>query len=514
MSDIPADPAFLARIPLGLGPVVEFGGPSLAAWFAARDPAVIVSTGAPPGSAGLVLLRGAPEDPAAAIAAAAALLREDGVLLLDLPNAEHWRIAARLIEGGATPARIPPGAVTREGLLKAVEAAGLVPLDVPPPARDEAAAAFAQKIAPALGIAPEAYLRRALPARWLLRAGRRPAMPLAIVAHVLKPVGGVNDVRVDLPLGMVATRPGIGLRIAQQPETPTLPEGTPRILLLQRRLLDSPQAPGFVNHFRQRGWVIVQEFDDDPDHWPVIAGSNHFAFRGVHAVQTSTPRLEALFRQFNDEVKVFPNTVAELPEVRNFRDPSRLTLFLGALRREEDTAPFLPVLNQLLREAGDRLAVEVIFDRAGFEALATPHKRFRPLLPYAEYRAAMAGCEIAFLPLADTPFNNCKSDLKFVEAASHGLCCLASPVVYGGTVEEGRTGMIVRTPEEVGAALRALLAAPEKARAMGTAARNWVAANRMMARQVETRLGWLRSLWERREELDALLVKRAPEVTR
>jgi glycosyltransferase involved in cell wall biosynthesis len=514
MSDIPPDPALLARIPLGLGPVVEIGGASLAAWFAARDPAVTVSAEAPPGSAGLVLLRGAPEDPAAAIAAAAGLLREDGILLLDLPNAEHWRIAARLLEGGAAPARIPPGAVTREGLLKAVEAAGLVPLDVPPPARDAAAAAFAQKIAPAIGVAPDAYLRRALPERWLLRAGRRAAVPLAIVAHVLKPVGGVNDVRVDLPLGMVATRPGIGLRIAQQPETPTLPEGTPRILLLQRRLLDSPQAPAFINHFRQRGWVVVQEFDDDPDHWPVIAGSNHFAFRGVHAVQTSTPRLEALFRQFNDEVMVFPNTVAELPEVRNFRDPSRLTLFLGALRREEDTAPFLPVLNEVLREAGDRLAVEVIFDRTGFEALATPHKRFHPILPYAEYRALMGGCEIAFLPLSDTPFNNFKSDLKFVEAAAHGLCCLASPVVYGATVQDGRTGMIVRTPAEVGAALRALLAAPEKARAMGAAARDWVAANRMMARQVETRLAWFRSLWERREALDAALVRRAPEVTR
>jgi hypothetical protein len=513
MTEIP-DAALLARIPLGLDPVAELGGTGVLAWLRRRDPAIESPADPQPGAARLVVLHGAPADPSAAIAAAARLLAEDGVLLLDLPNAGHWRILAELAEGAAAPPRSPPHAMTREGLLAAIAAAGLVPLDVPAPPRDPAAEAFAQKLAPALGIPAEALLRRALPARWLLRAARRPAAPLAILAHVLKPVGGVNEVRVDLPLGMVATRPGIWLRIAQQPETPALPEGTPRILLLQRRLLDSPQAPAFVNHFRQRGWVVVQEFDDDPAHWPVIAGSDHFAFRGVHAVQTSTPPLAALFRQFNDEVQVFPNTVAELPETGNFRDPSRLTLFLGALRREEDTAPFLPVLNQVLREAGERLAVEVIFDRAGFEALATPHKRFRPILPYAEYRAAMAACEIAFLPLADTRFNNFKSDLKFVEAASHGLACLASPVVYGGTIEDGRTGMIVRTPEELGAALRALLAAPERARAMGAAARDWVAANRMMARQVETRLAWFRSLWERREALDAALVQRAPEVTR
>lgn len=510
MTDIPADPALLARIPLGLGPVVEIGGASVAAWLARRDPAQPVLADAAPGSAGLVVLHGTPADPAAAIAAAARQLAEEGVLLLDLPNAEHWRIAARLLEGGAAPAAIPPHAMTRQGLLEAVAAAGLVPLDVPPPPPDEAAERFCARIAPALGLTTEAYRRRALPERWVLRAARRAPAPLAIVAHVLKPVGGVNDVRVDLPLGMLATRPGIGLRIAQQPATPTLAEDTPRILLLQRRLLDSPQAPAFVNQFRRQGWVVVQEFDDDPAHWPVIAASDHFAFRGVHAVQTSTPALEALFRQFNGEVAVFPNTVAELPEIANFRDPARLTLFLGALRREDDLAPFLPVLNQVLGEAGERLAVEMIFDRAGFEALATPHKRFHPILPYAAYRALMGGCEIAFLPLADTRFNNFKSDLKFVEAASHGLCCLASPVVYGATVEEGRTGMIIRTPEELGAALRALLAAPERARAMGQAARGWVAANRMMARQVAPRLAWFRALWARRAELDAALLARAP----
>jgi glycosyltransferase involved in cell wall biosynthesis len=335
-----------------------------------------------------------------------------------------------------------------------------------------------------------------------------------VVAHVLKPVGGVNEVRIDIPLTALASRPGVGLRIGQSPEIPALPEGTPRILILHRRLLDSPHSPGFVNHFRRLGCVIVQEFDDDPAHWPVIAGSAHFAFRGVHAVQTSTPRLEALFRSFNEEVATFPNTVAELPVQANFTDPSRLTLFLGALRREEDTAPFLPVLNAVLAEAGDRLQVEVLFDRAAFDALRTPHKRFHPLLPYAEYRAVMARCELAFLPLGDTPFNNCKSDLKYVETGAHGLCCLASPVVYGATIREGETGFIVRDPQELGRRLRELLAAPERARSIGAAARDWVRANRMVASQVPARLAWYRSLWDRRAELEAALLRRAPELAR
>jgi hypothetical protein len=532
---------------MGLGLVVEIGcgEGALGAWLARRDPrARRIATAAdpaaaahaaphyeavhvlppeagapvPPGTADLVVLHGALADPAAAIQAAAPLLAPQGLLLVELPNAGHWRLAEAAL---AAVTRSDPGSpppqpgLGYDAMLAAVRKAGLVALDLHAPTPDEAEAkVFATRIAPllaSLGTDPATWLRRAGPASWVLRAGRVAPTPLHLVAHVLKPVGGVNDVRMDLPLGALATWPGVTLRLGQRPDTPSLPPDAPRVLILHRRLLHAPDAPAFIEQFRRQGWVVVQEFDDDPAHWPVIAGTNHFAFRGVHAVQTTTPKLEALFRTFNDEVGVFPNTVAELPVPRNFADPSRLTLFLGALRRDQDMAPYIPVLNQVLAKAGARLRVEVIFDRATFDALHTTHKRFHELLPYPAYRALMAHCEIAFMPLGDTPFNNFKSDLKFVEGAAHGLACIASPVVYGPTIRDGETGLIIRTPEEFGAALRGLLADPARARAMGMAARAWVRDNRLLADQVPHRMAWYRSLWARRAQLDAALVARAPE---
>lgn len=510
-------PPLLQRVPMGLGLVVEIGDGSLRPWLARRDPAarhVVLpvaagGAGAPrPGTADLVVLHGPIADPAAAIAAAAPLLGPDGLLLAEVPNADHWRLA------GARP----EGALTFDALVGAVRAAGLLALDALAPVPEEAAArAAAARLDPVLaapGPRLNSWLRRAGPERFVLRAGRRAPQPLHLLAHVLKPVGGVNDVRIDLPLGAAATWPGVTARLGLQPATPDLPADVPRLVVLHRRLLHTPQAPDLVNHFRQRGWVVVQEFDDDPAHWPVIAQSGHFAFRGVHAVQTTTPPLEALFRTFNDEVAVFPNTVDALPEPANFADPSRLTLFLGAMRREQDVAPFLPALNASLAKAGAQMAVEVIADHAAFDALATPHKRFHPLLPYADYRALMARCEIAFMPLADTRFNGFKSDLKFVEAGAHGLCCLASPVVYGATIRDGETGLIIRGPDDLARALRGLLADPARARAIGAAARGWVRERRMLAAQTPARLAWYRSLWERRAALDAALLARAPELRR
>jgi SAM-dependent methyltransferase len=542
-ADPPASrPALLDRVPMGLGLVVEIGcgEGALGAWLARRDPgarrigttadpaaaaraaphyeAVHVAppeAGAPvpPGTADLVVLHGPVADWAAAIGAAAKLLGPRGVLLAEIPNAGHWRLAEQAL---ATGLPAPVGGLGYDAMLAAVKAAGLHALDLFAPVAEEAeAAAFAGRIGPvlaSLGATPAAWLRRAGSARFLLRASRAPAARLDLVAHALKPVGGVNDVRIDLPLGALATWPGVTVRLGQSPDTPDLPAEAPRVMILHRRLLNTPDAPRFINQFRRRGWVVVQEFDDDPAHWPVIAGSDHFAFRGVHAVQTTTPALEALFRGFTDEVAVFPNTVSDLPEPANFADPSRLRLFMGGLRRGPDYAPYLAELNQVLAQSGSRLAVEVIFERETFDALRTTHKRFHPLLPYPAYRALMARCEIAFMPLADTRFNGFKSDLKFIEAGAHGLACLASPVVYGATIRDGETGMIVRSPAEFGAALRGLLADPARARAMGAAARGWVRDNRMLASQTPQRLAWYRSLWERRAALDAALVARAPEL--
>ncbi len=522
--------ALVSRVPLGVGQVVVVGGgTALAAALRRRDPAmrlVTVEDSAAEILRGVdaivwpdVLARQA--EPEAALRRAAEHLAPDGVLVFGTPNPEHWSVLSGMIRGGWAPGGTGPverahlRALPPDDIRAALDAAGLVPLDMLPQGVDETAAnAFTKAMAPALqalGVGAEAFFRRVAPRRFLWRATRRRPTPLVVVAHVLKPVGGVNEVRIDLPLGGLATRPGVVTRIAQNPETPALPQDTPRIMLLHRRLLNSPDAPAYVDGFRKRGWLVVQEFDDDPAHWPVIAQTNHFAFRGVHAVQTTTPRLEALFRAFNDEVGVFPNTVAELPEPANFADPRRLTLFLGALRREEDTAPFLPVLNEILAEADGRLAVEVLFDRSTFDALQTPHKRFGGILPYAEYRALMSRCEIAFLPLNDTPFNNFKSDLKFVEAGAHRLAVLASPVVYGAAVRDGETGLIIRSPEEMRIALRRFLARPEEARALGERARDWVRENRLLAGQVQARLDWYRSLWARRAELDAAMLRRAPE---
>jgi SAM-dependent methyltransferase len=550
-----ANPDLLSRIPLDARMVLDVGcgAGGLGAAFRLRNPATrligiepdatLAEAAAPhyeqvlridiettppplpPGSLDALVFGDVLEhlrDPWAVLKRDAALLAEEGVLLACVPNIEHWSFVARLLTGtwryekmglfDETHLRW----FTRDGMKQALDQAGLVPLEAAPRIFGrEKAEAFAHQITPALkalGVTPDDWFRRSAPLQYVWRAVRRKPAPMVLVARTLKPVGGVNDVRIIEPFAALSTRPGVLIMAGQNAELPKTEPDVPRVMVLHRRLLDSADSPAYLRALRATGAVLVQEFDDDPAHWPSIARTDHLAFRGVHAVQTSTAPLRALLSPFNDEIGVFPNALAALPPPRNFQDPARLTLFFGALNREADIAPFLPALNAVLAEAEGRLAVAVVHDRRSFDALDTPHKHFTPTTDYAGYRAVLARCELAFLPLADTRFNRMKSDLKAVEAGGHRLCSLASPVVYGESLRHGETGLLVPGPEQFAAELRALLAAPARALAMAEAARGWVQAERLLHRQVAPRLAWYRALWARRAALDAALLKRVPAI--
>ncbi len=209
---------------------------------------------------------------------------------------------------------------------------------------------------------------------------------------------------------------------------------------------------------------------------------------------------------------VFPNAIRALPDVRNFLEPEALTLFFGALNRERDWASLMPVLNDVAEKAGGRLRFCIVHDQGFFDALQTPHKRFTPTCDYETYLALLAHCELSLMPLGDSAFNRAKSDLKFIEAGACRVASLASNIVYAGSIEDGRTGLLFHNADELRDRLLRLVAMPELARGLGDAARHYVATERMLAYQVAPRIAWYRSLWARRAELNNALYARLMDV--
>ena len=451
-------------------------------------------------------------------------LRENGVAVISIANLEHWRFAEQLLRGSwnyedsGLLDRANVRWFTLPMLRAALSGAGLHPVDVAPRLGDTAEAEqFVRTIEPglaALGVDVPHFLRRAATERYIWRATRKPVDRIHVTSTMLAPIGGVSHVRVVEPMQAMGTDPAVSGRIVSPTTAIEQPDPPPRIFVYHRPLLAGDEGIQHVRELIGAGYVLVCEFDDHPDYIKVLQRPDIQNFRAVHAIQTSTEPLATVLRRENPEVAVFPNAVHELDSPRNFTDPTRLTLFFAGLNREEEWPPLLPALNAAASIVGERLRFHIVNDRGLFDALMTPHKQFTPLCDYATYRSLLAQCEFSFMPLADGPFNRCKSDLKFLEAAACGVTAVASEVVYSNSIEDGRTGFVFRDARELQQKLLHLVAQPDLAQAMGLAARTHVAEHRMLAYQVQNRIAWYRSLWARREALHKSLLARVPELAR
>ncbi len=457
-------------------------------------------------------------DPWAVLTAQARALSPDGTVLVCMPNVEHWSLAERLLRGtfdyesqgllDRTHLRWFTVAMTRDALSKA----GLIPQSVTPRVFGlPQAQAFVEAMAPALttlGIDPANYLQRASPIQHVWRARKTEIARLHVVSTALNPVGGVTDVRILEPMSAIATDCSISSYIVPNFDPPDLPLDEPKIFILHRPRLPLDHWHNVVRRLSGRGYIVVVEFDDQPELMLPSQRPGLHTFRVAHAVQTSTEPLGAYFAGLNPEVAVFPNAIRRLPDARNYAELDNLTLFFGGLNREDDWSPFLPVLNAVAALADERLRFQIVSDRALFDGLNTPHKTFAPLCDYETYGRLLGGCELSFMPLSDTPFNRCKSDLKFIEAASHRVAAIASTTVYGDSIKDGETGLLFSDSNSLQRLLMRLLAEPHLGRTIGDAAQAYIIRHRMLAYQVSRRIAWYRSLWHRREALHHGLVSR------
>ncbi len=451
-------------------------------------------------------------------------LSENGTVLVCMPNVEHWSFAFRLMAGNFEYEeqglfdRTHLRWFTPRNMAKALMDAGLELSDVAPrPINIEDAQRFVAALAPglqAIGIDPAEYLNRAGPLQFIWRARKTPLARMVVNSTMLTPQGGVSDVRVLEPIRALRTDCAILATVMAEADLNPQLSDVPKIAVLHRPLLVGEAGFSRIRTLLEKNYVIISEFDDHPSFMADrgMKLDRLLTFRAVHAVQTSTFALAETLRLENPEVGVFPNGIFELSPVHNFNDPEKLTMIFAALNREDDWAPLMPALNEVARAVGGRLHFQVVHDQAFFDALDTPYKTFTPMCDYASYRKLLSDAEIAFMPLSDTPFNRAKSDLKFIEAASCRVTAIASNVVYGDTIEDGKTGMLFGSPMELRSALLRQLAYPEAARKLADAARDYVAKERMLAYQVAARTAWYRDLWERREELNAALKARLPEL--
>jgi len=345
----------------------------------------------------------------------------------------------------------------------------------------------------------------------VLRGRRAEDTPLRVLHAVPEMFGGCNVVRMGEPAEFLNSLPGVEAATVDINRPFPMPPGQDRLLVIQRSGLDQQRSLESVRSILKAGYILVMEMDDHPDYCSGYRENGFFNFRAAHAVQVSTGPLAEWTRIHNPNVAVFENQIARLPEVPLRRVGHDVSMIFGAANRAGDWAPYMDALNRVL-QARPRFRVHVVHDRDFHEALRTDRKTFAGTLPLPQYHAAISRADVCFMPLADTEFARCKSDLKFLDAAMTGAVALASPTVYAATIRDGETGVLFDSPEALESRLIALIDDDARRQAISRAAYAHVRDARMLAYHVEARARWYRMLLSERARLDRELREREPRL--
>jgi SAM-dependent methyltransferase len=358
------------------------------------------------------------------------------------------------------------------------------------------------------GIASDTFANQVHAYQYVVRALKPPAEvePFHIHAVVNRcPENGTccERPRIDEPLRALQTIPGIRTTIGTD-----MPSDLPPSVLIQQRDFDI--------HLEWQAMVaektvIVAEWDDDPRAFPALAESDYLPLRAAHAVQVSTEALADVVRRWNPNVVVFENQLAELAPMPVKKDGPPSIIF-GALNRQDSWRSIMPALNRVLADHPE-IFVRAIHDSDFFDALETKHAYFYPFQDYEGYRQLLRQSHIALLPLEDTPFNRCKSDLKFLECAAEGVAVLASPVAYLDTLQDAHSGLCYASETTFEYHLRYIIGHEYFRRAMANDAYAYVRDHRMLRQHYRARLEWYRELVRRKSRLDRELLARCPELS-
>ena len=222
------------------------------------------------------------------------------------------------------------------------------------------------------------------------------------------------------------------------------------ILVMQRQIVANRDLWfASIRSLSTKGWLLVAEWDDHPDLLPAPAKAiwdtnPWLSMSSAHACQVSTPLLADVFRAQTRRLRCSPTSGP--PAARKARRRAYPHRLRGA---QPDRSRRLGRKGARCGAAADsRVEIVIVHDEALFASLETPQRRFLPLLPYRDYLELLATADIAVLPIVGNEFEMYKSPLKFLECASRGAACVASPTLYADVIRDGETGIIARTPEE------------------------------------------------------------------
>lgn len=246
--------------------------------------------------------------------------------------------------------------------------------------------------------------------------------------------------------------------------------------------------------WKNRGKKIVLDFDDnlfliEPDN-PAKKIYDSTALKLMEivlsiadAVTVTVKPLADSYSRFNKNIVILPNCIDEnVPRTKAEKSQKTVIGWQGSPTHFGDLKEIKSVINELGRTYAFDLVLAG-FNPKGMFARSTcrPWIRFSDNL---DHYGLFSDFDIGLCPLKNTPFNECKSDIKFLEYASLEIPTIASKIITYGNIKHGETGYVARNYSDWKNHLSALLSDRKRREEIGKAAKEYVLAERTIQKNI------------------------------
>lgn len=235
-----------------------------------------------------------------------------------------------------------------------------------------------------------------------------------------------------------------------------------------------PLVVKLVGEIRRRGARLIYFIDDNlldlhiEEPWKTMPSDEQrmvirYLCRFSDGIVVATDELKERLECFNKNIVVLPNALDETLFVDAMQKKSKSATFnckvmrvgyMGTYTHYEDLMLVMAPLREFLRESQGRVMMELVgisgdrrvlecFQELPVHALVVGESSvYESFVPWAKLNMRW---DFAIAPLAENLFNECKSDIKYLDYGALGIPAILSDVKnYRNTVNHGVTGWLCR----------------------------------------------------------------------
>ena len=254
---------------------------------------------------------------------------------------------------------------------------------------------------------------------------------------------------------------------------------TAEMLIVERQTAKNNQIPNLIKKAKQLGLKVVFDIDDLVFNYRdinLIKATTHeksFAYWAgyIWGIRRIAKRVDAflatneflakkLKHSFEKPVAVIPNSLhaiqvihSDTKHLQKIKPHKGFVLgyFSGSPTHAKDFGLIEPEILKFLQKHDDaklKIIGYMDFSPRAKALLDSGRIEFQNPVDFERLQDEIAKVDVNLAPLVNNEFTNCKSELKFFEAAAVETTTIASPTyAFKKTIKEGKTGFLARPGE-------------------------------------------------------------------